>query len=112
MGDKKIVDDQINQEKKLEERRKFRQELRDERRDELFAKLEKVRLEGVTGAGSTDVRSKIKGIKRTIEKGKPRTKATKALLKAAKQQGIIRNVKDARRIIEGKKKAETKPDGR
>merc|ERR1712039_363041 len=83
---------------------KFREELRTERRDELFNKLEKVRLEGVQGAGSGDIRSKIKGIKRTIEKGKPKTKATKALLKAAKQQGLIRNVKDARRIIEGKKK--------
>merc|ERR1712060_413231 len=51
---------------------------------------------------------------RTIDKDrkKGKAKATKALLRAAKARGLISNVKDAKRTLEGKKKATIRPNGK
>merc|ERR1712039_909398 len=108
---KKLRDEQVAQEKKSEERQKQRETLRNERREELLEKMGSIE-PSASGDVKMDGSGKRVGIKRTIQKHKANTKATKALLKKAKQQGIIRNVKDARRILEGKKKNTTKPDGR
>mmetsp|Transcript_129577 Transcript_129577/g.402989 ORF Transcript_129577/g.402989 Transcript_129577/m.402989 type:complete len:188 (-) Transcript_129577:46-609(-) len=129
----------VQEEKEREERRaqklRHREDLRRERREELVSKLQKVAdtLNGAPtasssaaqpGAGDADVdmassvsKRKQHGVIRKIGKHKKGAKATgkvkasKALLKAARDQGVLPSIKYARRVLEGKKKPESKPDG-
>lgn len=51
------------------------------------------------------------GVIRKIGKDKTKSRANKALLKLAKQQGVIHDIKLAKQLLEGKKKRKTRPDG-
>lgn len=122
----------IREEKEREERQRKklqeRDELRRERKEELIEKLQKVadKINGApsapSGAGGGDVEmsSSISmrkhGVIRKIGKKKgakagAKVKASKAVLKAAKEQGVVPSVKYARQVLEGKKKRDSKPDG-
>mmetsp|Transcript_93293 Transcript_93293/g.273104 ORF Transcript_93293/g.273104 Transcript_93293/m.273104 type:complete len:183 (-) Transcript_93293:13-561(-) len=129
----------VKEEKEREEWQKnklvLREEMRRERKEELIEKLQKVANKinaeagaatGSAGAGGKEgegdvemgqsVNMRKHGVIRRIKKHKKgpkagRVSASKALLRAAKAQGVIPSVQHARRILDGKKKNEFKPDG-
>eukprot|EP00445_Apocalathium_hangoei_P027860 CAMPEP_0203920590 /NCGR_PEP_ID=MMETSP0359-20131031/60876_1 /ASSEMBLY_ACC=CAM_ASM_000338 /TAXON_ID=268821 /ORGANISM="Scrippsiella Hangoei, Strain SHTV-5" /LENGTH=169 /DNA_ID=CAMNT_0050848123 /DNA_START=62 /DNA_END=571 /DNA_ORIENTATION=+ len=123
---KKLIEEEKADEIKAVEKKKRREDLRQERRDELIEKLEKVAEtleDGGAGAkdksGDVDMRpagsviTKKIGVIRKIGKDKTRARASKSLLKVAKQRGIIHDVALAKRLLEDKRpRNKTTPYGK
>mmetsp|Transcript_79930 Transcript_79930/g.232038 ORF Transcript_79930/g.232038 Transcript_79930/m.232038 type:complete len:174 (+) Transcript_79930:52-573(+) len=125
---KKLIEDEKAQEAKHIEKVKAKAELREERKAELLEKLQKV-ADGLdpsavtTAAGIAQVdasgdvamkpagKASKQGVIRKIGKTKGKVRANKALLKVAKQQGVIHNIEMAQRLLEGKKVRKFTPDG-
>jgi len=123
---KKVIQDEEAQKKKQELRLARRAHIREDMKKGMREKLEKVRaeLEGEdpeAPAKTEDVEmdgsSRSIKVKKTISKLKTqrqsakKAKADRRLLRAAKERGVIRSVKVAKQILEGKKKSFYRPDG-
>eukprot|EP00933_Yihiella_yeosuensis_P023756 TRINITY_DN18481_c0_g1_i1.p1 TRINITY_DN18481_c0_g1~~TRINITY_DN18481_c0_g1_i1.p1 ORF type:complete len:183 (-),score=51.04 TRINITY_DN18481_c0_g1_i1:227-775(-) len=131
----KTLKDEDAAEKKRQERIDRRKELRNDMKKDLMKKLSKVKAQvdgteeapepkdGKKSSGDDDVEmgssssKRVKVIK-SIQKLKKKPlsaklqKGDKRLLQVAKEQGVIKSVKMAKLLLEGKKKNTSKPDGR